>query len=216
MHACIHACTHALMHSCTRALTHARTHLTVCYVFMLVCHSIVHYIVLYEHNAQTRKHVHARACPRTHAHTSAGVRPHARASVRWILDRTGGLACLQSVFKSSWFLCLFQTLGLWILASINFLRQMCAGYGFTTYLDTGFETLSSKFADWYHANHLHGGPPSGGRRWSSASSAAPSVSDLAGFRLHGWSPCWDSGSQKVWLKQNLNFNGWNSHVQSCP
>ena len=31
-------------------------------------------------------------------------------------------------------------------------------------------------------------------------------------QVYGQSPYYDSGFQRVWLKQNLNFKGWSSHV----
>ena len=30
--------------------------------------------------------------------------------------------------------------------------------------------------------------------------------------IYGQSPYWESGFRRVWLKQNLNCKGWNSHV----
>ena len=40
--------------------------------------------------------------------------------------------------------------------------------------------------------------------WLSQSSEVPDS--------YGQSPCYDSGFQRVWLKRNLHFKGWNSHV----
>ena len=46
--------------------------------------------------------------------------------------------------------------------------------------------------------------------------AVPALHALPALVAYGKSPHQDSGFQRVWLKQNLDFKGWNSHVHGEP
>ena len=114
----------------------------------------------------------------------------------------GGSAAVG--FQRFMYLMFFRTLGLWILACINVLRKMSVYYVFAYWIsDPQLEVLRIKIARTDRMANLR----TAGFRTRSGSYVQGVKSSSTGnsriFReIH-----------RVWLKQNLNCKGWDSHVR---